>query len=160
MTTPSLHRPSRRKSTASLRLERWQRRMVYVAVMLLTLSGASWLLGHYFLRPQTEFGAAISPLEPWSMKLHGAAAICLFFLLGTLLNTHIRRALRSQRNRFTGWMMLVLASVLTLTGYGLYYLVGEDSRNLWSTAHWLLGGAFALGLVLHILVGRRTSVTG
>ena len=158
MSTPSLHRPSRRKLTASLRLERWQRQMVYLAVALLTISGAVWLLGHFFLRPQTEFGASISPLEPWSMKLHGAAAILLFFLFGTLLNMHIRLALRSRRNRRTGWMMLVMAAVLTLTGYCLYYFAGEQSRVFWSTVHWLLGVAFALGLVLHIVIGRRSLV--
>lgn len=137
-------------------MERWQRRAVYLTVVLLTISGLAWLVAHFFLRPVTEFGESVSPFEPWSMKLHGAVAMALLFLLGSMLNNHIRRGLRARRNRGTGWSMVAITTVLVLTGYGLYYLAGESSRPLWSWGHWVIGIGFAAGLPLHVWWGRRT----
>ena len=153
---PSLHRPSRSAPAISLRLERWQRRVIYCSIALLTCSGLLWLAAHFFWRPVTEFGEAVSPLEPWSMKLHGAATLLFLFLLGTILNTHIRRASRGRRNLISGWTMIALSGSLILSGYGLYYLAGESARPIWSYLHWITGITFAAGIVLHIFFGRRS----
>ena len=142
---------------AGLRLERWQRRAIYATVGVLSLSGLVWIAAHFFFRPVTQFGESISPLEPWSMKLHGAAAMGLFFLVGSILNGHIRRALRTGRNRVSGWLMVGLVALLTVTGYGLYYLAGETARPVWSLLHWIPGCALAGGLALHIFTGRRNA---
>ncbi|GAA4030924.1 DUF4405 domain-containing protein [Actimicrobium antarcticum] len=150
----SLHHPSRATPAAGIRLERWQRQTLYWSVIALTVSGLLWVVAHYFLRPVTEFGESVSPYEPWSMKLHGAAAMAVLFLAGSLLNGHILRALRGTRNRTSGWAMIGLLGVLVLTGYGLYYLAGEASRPAWSVLHWVLGIGFAAGLPLHIVLGR------
>ena len=153
----SLHHPSHRPAASNLRIERWQRRALYASVALLTLSGLVWIFAHYFWRPVTQFGEGVSPLEPLSMKLHGAAAIALFFFVGSILNGHIRRALKTRRNRLTGWSMAALLTVLTLSGYALYYLASENSRSLWSLVHWIPGCLLALALALHVRVGRRTA---
>lgn len=155
MLKPSLHRPSRSIPAVSLRLERWQRRALYASVTVLATSGLLWLAAHFWWRPVTQFGEGVSPLEPWSMKLHGAATLLFLFLLGTMLNTHIRRALRGRRNLMSGWVVIALISLLTLSGYGLYYLAGESARPIWSNLHWLIGIGFAAGLILHIVLGRR-----
>ena len=136
-------------------MERWQRRAVYLTIVLLTLSGLLWLAAHFFLRPVTEFGESVSPLEPWSMKLHGAVAMVMLFLLGSLLNNHIRRGLRARRNRSSGWSMMVMTALLVLTGYGLYYVAGEVSRPLWSWVHWIIGIGFVAALPVHVWWGRK-----
>ena len=140
----------------SFKLERWHRRSVYATGIVLLLSGAAWLVLHYFLRPVTEFGESVNPLEPWAMKLHGAAAMAALFFVGSLLHHHVRRAIRAGRNTLTGWAMIVTLSFLTLTGYGLYYVAGESDRPLWSLLHWSVGFLVALLFVLHVLVGRRS----
>lgn len=155
MLKPSLHRPSRAGTTVSLRLERWQRRAIYASVAVLAASGLLWLSAHFWWRPVTQFGEGVSPLEPWSMKLHGAATTLFLFLLGTMLNTHIRRALRGRRNLVSGWVVIALIIVLTFSGYGLYYLAGESARPIWSNLHWLVGLGFAAGIILHVYLGRR-----
>jgi len=111
---------------------------------------------HYFLRPVTEFGESVNPLEPWAMKLHGAAAMAALFFVGSLLHMHVRRALRAGRNTLTGWAMIATLSGLTLTGYGLYYVAGESDRPLWSLLHWSVGFVVAVLFVAHVLVGRRS----
>jgi hypothetical protein len=140
----------------NLRLERWHRRWVYGSCAVLFLSGAAWLVARYFLRQPGEFGETVHPLEPWSMKLHGAAVMAVLFFLGTLLNGHIRRAIKARRNRGSGWSMIALLAWLTLSGFVLYYLAGEADRHLWSLAHWAGGLLFGPLVIVHIALGRRT----
>ncbi|MFC5474783.1 DUF4405 domain-containing protein [Paraherbaspirillum soli] len=153
----TLHRPTLRPQLSRFRLERWHRFWVYGTFGGLVLTGALWLVAHYFLRSAGEFGEAVNPLEPWSMKLHGAAAMVALFFIGSLLNSHIRRAHSARRNRASGWVMVALLALLTLSGYALYYIASESSRPLWSAGHWILGLVFPALLVLHITLGRRAA---
>jgi hypothetical protein len=145
----------RRRDYINLRLERWHRFCIYGACGWLTATGLLWLAAHYFWRPVGEFGETISPWEPLSMKLHGAGAMVILFFAGSLLNIHIRRALKVGRNISSGWCMLALLLLLTASGYVLYYLAGEGNRNIWSMSHWLAGLAFPMLLLLHIVLGRK-----
>jgi cation transport ATPase len=139
----------------NLRMERWHRRSVHASVLLLAVSGIAWLIAHFFLRRAGEFGETIHPLEPWSMKLHGAAAMAMLFFIGSLLNSHIRRALRAGRNLMQGGSLLMALMALTLSGYGLWYLASEENRVIWSTTHWVIGLALPALLIWHIASGRR-----
>jgi len=139
-----------------MRLERWHRYSIYGVCVWLWATGVLWLAAHYLLRAPSAFGESVSPLEPWSMKLHGGGAMLALFFVGSLLNNHIRRALRARRNRASGWAMIAMLGALALSGYGLYYIAGEESRPLWSTIHWIIGLGFAALLVLHVVMGRRS----
>lgn len=148
--------PPQARAHVNLRLERWHRRSIYLSWAVLAASGAAWLLARYFLRPAGKFGETVHPLEPWAIKLHGAAAMAILFFLGSLMNSHIRRALKSNRNLVTGWSMIVAMAVLVVTAYGLYYAEGEAARQVWSLVHWIAGlGAVALSIA-HVLVGRSS----
>jgi hypothetical protein len=155
----SLHHPSNSQfqpvRATNLRLERWHRTVMYGVMALLSVSGMLWLAAHYWFPVNNEFGANINPLEPWSIKLHGAAAMGALFFVGSLLNSHIRRAHKTRRNFYSGWSMIVLLGTLTLSGYGLYYLTSETSRPLWSNLHWIGGLTLPALLILHIVLGRR-----
>jgi hypothetical protein len=146
----SLHRPSSPQRHMNLRPELWQRRCVYCVSAWLLATGVLWLLAHYLMRPVSEFGESVHPFEPWSMKLHGAGAMFALFLVGTLLHGHIRRALRTRRNLWSGWSMIAVLAALTISGYGLYYIASEHSRPIWSAAHWIVGLAFPLLLIVHV----------
>lgn len=139
----------------NLRLERWHRYCVYASSALLLLSGIAWLAARYLMRPVGQFGETIHPLEPWAMKAHGAGAMLMLFFLGSLMNGHIRRALKSGRNLVSGMAMIATLLALTVTGFGLYYIAGEADRPVWSLTHWIVGLALGLLSVLHILLGRR-----
>lgn len=153
----SLHHPTSRSQVGRFRLERWHRFWVYGISGLLVFTGGAWLLAHYFLREAGEFGEVINPIEPWSMKLHGAAAMVALFFIGSLLNSHIRRANNAHRNRYSGWTMVALLALLTISGYALYYLASESSRPVWSIGHWSLGLTVPAMLILHIFLGRRSA---
>jgi hypothetical protein len=152
----SPHSASQARLHINLRLERWHRRCIYLSFATVFASGIGWLLARYFLRPVGQFGETIHPFEPWAMKLHGAGAMAILFFLGSLLNGHVRRALKSGRNLISGWSMIVFFGWLIGTGFGLYYLAGESDRPLWSALHWVPGLALGALFLLHIVLGRRS----
>jgi hypothetical protein len=148
--------PAAKHHHPGFRLERWHRRAVYATAAVLLLTGIAWLVLRYFMRPDGQFGDTVNPLEPWAMKLHGAAAMATLFFVGSMLHTHIRRAIKSRRNLVTGWTMVATLSFLVLTGYGLYYVAGDGDRQVWSLLHWAMGLAVALLFMVHIVAGRRS----
>lgn len=90
------------------------------------------------------------------MKLHGLSLVFMLFFTGSVLHSHIRRATRSQRNRLSGWLLIVLLIVLSATGEILYYFASEQARPLWSEVHWICGLLLTLTFALHPLIGRRS----
>lgn len=138
-----------------VRLSRRRRRMVYTVATALWTSGALWLLFHYFLKVQGDFGVQPHPLEAWWLKLHGACAFAALFLGGLLWAAHVRPGLSLRRRRRSGLTIVGAWLVLALTGYLLYYLSDEDWRSGVGIVHWVVGLALAVPLVLHSLRGRR-----
>lgn len=138
------------------RLGQQQRLWLTISFALLFLSGALWLVFHYFFTVKTAFGEGPHSLQQWWLKLHGLAAMTALIIFGSLLLGHIRRAWQHHQNRISGGSMVALMVWLTLTGYALYYFGGEQSRPIISAAHWIIGIAALPLLVLHIVSGRRT----
>ena len=128
---------------------RW---MLYALTTLLVATGAAWLIAHF---GRSE-DALPSPVEPWSMKLHGAAAMAAIFAMGAMLQRHLLPGWRMRRNRVAGIAMCVAISLLVVTGYGLYYFDGEWLRSRDEWLHW--SGGFALPVVLatHVVVARMS----
>lgn len=139
----------------SAKLARWQLHLVCWSGALLWLSGAVWLVLHNFLRVEGEFGPEINPLEPWMLRLHGAAMIGALLGIGSLLVVHVWRGWGYRSQRWIGVALISLAAFLTVTGYLLYY-VGDDEWRGWiSVAHWA-GGIIALAAFLvHYRSGTR-----
>ena len=144
--------PGRRAD--SIRLGRWHQGAVYAATAALAISGIVWLVLHYFLAVPGEYGPQIHPLEPWMLRLHGAAAMAGLIIYGSLLPVHIRRAWSMRRNIALGIGLVAFMLLLTITGYLLYYAGDENTRPVISAAHWILGLAVPALLVWHVVSGR------
>lgn len=137
----------------ALRLSPRHRRWFYGTTAVLFASGAGWLALHgWTARGDTD--APPHPLQPWLLKLHGAAAMLVLLVLGTLIPLHIRRGWRAATNRLTGAAMVAAAAILILTGYGLYYAGSDRLREFTAQVHDVLGLAAALALAWHIARGR------
>ncbi len=144
--------------TRTVRLSRLHETLVYACVSVLLLSGLLWLLFHYFVIINTEFGKAHHPVEAWSLKVHGFAAIGMLILFGSLMPAHIRNAWQHRQKRWTGGFMIGVMVTLSLSGYGLYYLGGEEARDWTSILHWVAGILSVLGLAIHVWQGRRKAI--
>ena len=138
----------------SIRLGPWHQGAVYGATAALVVSGIIWLVLHYFLTVPGEYGPQIHPLEPWMLRLHGAAAMAGLIIYGSLLPVHIRRAWSIRRNIVLGIGLVAIMLLLTITGYLLYYSGDENTRPVISAAHWILGLVVPALLAWHIVSGR------
>ena len=143
------------RARAAGRLSAVHRRLTYLVCALLYITGALWLLFHYAVAAPDELGRARHPLESWSLRLHGAVAFGFLVALGSLLPRHIGEAWATRRNRSSGAIMLSAASLLVITGWGLYYVGGETLREWLSIGHWVIGLAAAPLLLFHVLLGWR-----
>ena len=133
----------------------WHQGAVYGATAALAVSGIIWLVLHYFVAVPGEYGPQIHPLEPWMLRLHGAAAMAGLIIYGSLLPVHVRRAWSLRRNIVLGIALVSVLLLLTITGYLLYYAGDENTRPVISAAHWVLGLAVPALLVWHVVSGRR-----
>jgi hypothetical protein len=147
---------ARKKRTLSRR-RRWT---LYIVGIGVWLSGGLWLLFHYFLVKQGEFGPVASPLEPWWLKLHGAFAFAAVWMFGLLWGAHIAKLWPSKRRRWSGGMLTAVFVLLILSGYLLYYVGDDRIRPLISALHWGIGLACPIFFAWHRLKRRsiRTSI--
>lgn len=143
------------------RLAAWEGFVLYAAGAVLLFSGGVWLLVHYTVGAGA--GEMPHPLEAWSLRLHGLAAFIGVFATGVLAAAHVphgwrltrRRHLDTQRN--TGLVLCVLAALLVLSGYLLYYFAPESVRPELGWAHAVVGLAMAVLMTAHRR-GLRASV--
>jgi hypothetical protein len=139
-----------------MRLSPRHRLWIYWSAAAVFATGALWLLFHYFVQVEGEFGPAPHPLEHWWLRLHGFAAMLCLVLVGTLLPIHIRRGWHQRRNVTAGLLLVGIALLLALSGYALYYFGGEQTRPWISLFHWVLGLVAPAAMVGHLVTGRST----
>ncbi len=138
-----------------MRLSRRHELWLYAIGVLIFVSGLGWLWDHYLFAGSADFWEAHAAFEPWWLRLHGAAAMAGLAALGSLLPGHIARAWRSRTNYRSGLLMLSIAVLLVVTGYGLYYAGNEETRPWISMVHWLVGVVAVAGLLVHVRLGKR-----
>ena len=131
----------------SVRFGSLRLRAFYLVSLGVWISGGLWLLFHYFLTTQGEFGPQSNALEPWSLKIHGAFAFAATWFFGLLWGTHITVGWHSGRRRSSGAVLTGSISLLVVTGYLLYYVGDDRSRSFISIAHW------GVGLICPLLYG-------
>lgn len=124
--------------------------LIATGAVLLTTGGV-WLTLHY--------GAATDglphPLEAWLMRLHGLASFAAFFTMGALAASHLPLGWRLSAHhrwanqRTTGIALCLLAALLALSAYLLYYFAPETLRPALGWAHAAAGVAMAGVAVAH-----------
>ncbi len=148
-------------SLPAMRLGGRHQAYVYAVGTLLVLSGALWLLFHYFVRMPGEFGDVAHPLEPWWLRVHGLSAAAFLIGFGSVLPGHVRRAWVGRRNRLSGTLFFSVLALLIASGYALYYMGNEDWRAIVSVLHWVIGLGAPLLLAWHVWRGQaRRSLHG
>lgn len=130
-------------------LSRSRVRIVYTIGLGLWLTGAVWLLSHYFMVQEGEFGPLPHPLEFWSIAAHGAFGFASLWLFGLLWSVHIPAGWRSFRRRWSGGVMFGVTAFLVVSGYLLYYLGMAEVISVVATLHWAVGLACPAMFLLH-----------
>jgi len=128
---------------------------VYVIFLALAISGYFWLGLHYFAALPSPFGSQPHPLESWMLAAHGAAAFLFLIIFGSLFPIHIASGLSARRNVRSGLTLLIFLSILTVSGYLLYYAGIELIRDAAWWSHVVGGVMIPIVLVVHVVLGRR-----
>lgn len=124
-----------RKGTLGRR-RRW---LLYLIGSGVWLSGGLWLVFHYFLVKQGEFGPTVHPLEPWWLRLHGLFAFASLWIFGLLWGVHISKLWPGKRKKWSGGLLTGFCILLIVTGYLLYYVGDDRLRPSVSKIHWISG---------------------
>ena len=143
------HRRDRLAPPPTLRLPRARRLGLYVVGLGLWLSGASWLFFHYGQSHPGEFGLGAHPMEPWCLRLHGAFAFAAIWIFGLLWGAHIAPGWAGVRHRRSGGWLVGSLIWLTVSGFLLYYLTGDQARSATSLLHWSVGLAVPVLFAAH-----------
>ena len=143
------------RNTRSARLARWQIMLLTISGGLLWLSGAAWLLLHYYGKTSGEFGPQANPLEPWLLRLHGLALIPALLGFGGLFVVHMPRGWGTVVQRNIGVGLTALIAVLIVSGYLLYYVGAEAFRSWASVIHWGIGIAVPAIFIWHYVHGQN-----
>ena len=147
-------------NTRSARLARWQIMLLTISGALLWLSGAAWLLLHYYGQVQSEFGPETNPLEPWFLRVHGLVLLPALLGFGGLFVAHMPKGWKNRYQRTIGIALTTAFAVLILSGYMLYYAGDEGLRDWTSLIHWALGLGTPALFIWHYLhgVSKRRAV--
>lgn len=122
--------------------------------LLLWLSGAAWLVLHYYGQVEGEFGFETNPLEPWCLRVHGLALIPTLLGFGGLFVVHMPKGWKNRYQRNLGIALSAVFASLIVTGYMLYYVGNENIREWASFLHWALGLGIPVLFVWHYVHGR------
>jgi len=147
-------------NTRSARLARWQIMLLTISGALLWVSGAAWLLLHYYGQVEGEFGPETNPLEPWFLRIHGLVLIPALLGFGGLFVTHMPKGWKNRYQRTIGIALTATFAILIISGYMLYYIGDEGLRDWTSIIHWVLGLSAPALFIWHYLHGhtkRRAS---
>ncbi len=113
------------------------------------VTGAGWLLAHYFFEMPNSLGLPSNSSEVLWLKVHGAFAFLSLWTGGMLWGVHVLKAWRLRRHRWSGGVLFTALLALIITGYFLYYVAGDEAREIISKTHWILGLAFPVLYLIH-----------
>ena len=144
-----------RRIHRTVRIARTKRWQLYVVGIGVWFTGGIWLLFHYFLGKQSDFGPVENPLTPWWLRLHGAFAFAAIWIFGLLWGTHVTTAWPRKRRRWSGGVLAGVFLLLIVSGYLLYYVGDDRVRPVLSVLHWEIGLVCPVFFFFHRLRRRR-----
>lgn len=126
----------------------WQKYFVLFSMLICSLTGTAYLLGHEFLIARKILGT--HSILAW----HGVAAVIATMALGSVIPFHLKAGLQSKRKLWSGVSQLIFLATVIVSGTLLYY-GPEDIRDIVITVHWMLGLAFFTIFVVHVAYAKK-----
>ena len=127
---------------------------IHSAFAALWISGTVIFVLRHFFAVATDFGVAPHPWQPSLLVLHGIIAVAVTFLFGWIVGEHVSETWRLGLRRSSGLWMLVLTTLLIVTGFTAFFLVADKLRAINGAAHEWLGLLLIVPAIVH-LVGAR-----
>jgi uncharacterized membrane protein YidH (DUF202 family) len=129
---------------------------LHVSIALTALTGAVFAAMKYFMTSSDELAVVNHPLQPHMLAAHVVIAPVALFVLGWTFSNHMLPKYRfSEEHRKSGISSMLLIAPMTLSAYLLQIATNETLRQAMAVAHWITSGAFVIGYVVHLILGRR-----
>jgi hypothetical protein len=130
----------------------WQRGFVITGMLICSVTGSAYLLGHEFQIERALLGNHLV------LAGHGLSAMLASIALGSILPFHLKAGYQSKRKRFSGFTQLGFLLFLVITG-GLLYYGPAELREPTVQLHWLTGLVFFAIFMFHAMTkwGRSPS---
>jgi hypothetical protein len=127
---------------------------IYGIAIGVWVTGAVWLVYHYFVRTIDNFGFEnVHPHQQWWLIAHAVFSFAAVWMFGVLWPNHIKKGWKLNTQRLTGGSLFGVITWLTLTGLALYY-IGDDALRSWtSILHWGVGLAGLAVFLIHLRTG-------
>lgn len=137
------------------RFEKWS---VWLTSVGTAVTGFIYLWMKYFLTPTEPWAVVNHPWQPWVLKAHIVVAPLLVFAIGLITMRHIWRHFRTgmRRGRRSGLTTALVTGPMVATGYLIQVFTGEGWVKAMALSHIAVGVIYALGLVLHQAMIRRS----
>ena len=131
-----------------MRLPAVQRRLLFLALGGVALSGLAWSCLDLLYGVGPMDAPALQLAKTWLARVHGGFAMAALAAIGSLLASHLPAGWRAREHLASGLSLLASAALLIVTGYLLYYASGEVFRSTNAYAHIAIGvivcGVFAV----------------
>jgi len=100
-------------------MTRWETRLFHLSTVIVSVSGLVYLWMKYFMVNDDPFSVVSHPWQPAMLSLHVIAAPFLVFVIGLVVQSHIRRKLASggRSNRGSGVASMLTLPVMIASGY-------------------------------------------
>jgi heme A synthase len=85
---------------------------------------------------------------------HTITSYLILVMVGALSTIHMRAGVRSQKNQHSGFSLITIFAILTLTGIGLFYLADESLILLVSAIHIVIGVLLLGVFIVHFSNNR------
>lgn len=139
----------------------FRRRMTTYGIAIgVWVTGAVWLIYHYFIRTVDQFGFENpDPNQRWWLIGHAIFSLAAVWMFGVLWPNHVKKSWKQKTRRLSGGSLFGVTLWLSLTGLALYYIGDDDWRSWTSLLHWI-PGLIALGIfAIHLLTRVSQSQT-
>jgi hypothetical protein len=128
---------------------------LYVAFALLWVTGIGWLILDLWFTVPGEFG--VTP-HVWAAPLllaHGVLAVPALVLIGWIAARHATPQWKAPLRRRSGGLFAAVLLLLSVSGFGLFFLASDSGQRVTAVAHEWIGVLFTLFLLEHWFFGRR-----
>ena len=140
----------------SLRIPKPFQLLLFSALATSWVSGITFFILNRFITIDGDFGPQKHPWQFPMISIHGFAAFSMMILFGAMVASHVPLAWRTNKQRLWGLSFIIATSIQIITGYTLYYLATEMSRDVTAYIHLSIGFLLPAILAIHVLEASKS----